>query len=145
MSQTAYYYCMWLCDGLRIICGVIGTISFLGHVTTKVWVSFLLQDLIWIRIYSVLRSKRNKKELSGQKKVISKNELWDKFKGIRITMEIRMKSTSDHFQGWRFRASGKDLKRQILHEIWGRQPGLRIRSTTGIKWKVKVPLPSNHQ
>lgn len=28
-------------------------------------------------------------------------------------MEIRMKSISDHFQGWRFRASRKDLRNKF--------------------------------
>lgn len=43
-------------------------------------------------------------------KVVSKNELWDKIKGVRVTMEIGIKSTSDCFQGWRFRTSRKGLK-----------------------------------
>lgn len=37
---------------------------------------------------------------SGQK-IISKNELWDKFKGVRVIMEIRMKNISGYFQDWR--------------------------------------------
>lgn len=44
------------------------------------------------------------------RKVVSKNELWDKIKGVRVIMGIRMKNISDCFQSWRFRTSRKGLK-----------------------------------
>lgn len=57
--------------------------------------------------------KKKVKKLEGtleDKNEVSKNELWDKIKGVRIIMEIGMKSISDCFQGWRFRTSRKGLK-----------------------------------
>lgn len=82
-------------------------------------------------VLSFKKMEKWERTLEDKKKVTSKNELWDKFKGVRVIMEIRMKSISDCFQDWKFTA-------QILYEVLGWQLGeVRIRSTEGIKWKVE--------
>lgn len=111
------YYCTWF-YGRKASVEIYDSVSFLGqgHIIVKVWVMTSGFDIDQA-IFSFKKKVEKWEGTLRTKKAISKNKVWDKIKGVKVIMEIGMKSICDCFQGWRFKTTRKGFETNFIWSL----------------------------